>query len=258
MNKIEGLDITLPRQNFRLKCAAHRPWTRAHFRFPSLKNSFQPNSRSSSNETTKMNMNLFSKFRSDPSDDVPTVVFTKGDDEKTAVTFDDDEELVIEKPMTDRKAEVQAQVQQVIVEQKRLREGQQKILAQTDEILENQDQMKSQQRKTEAKIDVLEEAVKQTPLKVKEMMETMLDTYVKSAVKEIKDAQGGQLKTPAAKKKKRNADSASVAGRPPISTAKKSRPSTLSIPGVEKHTMRQSEDAKKLAFDKRREGRIVT
>ena len=87
-------------------------------------------------------------------------------------------------------------------------------------------------------------------------MQGFIETVMNSA-KKNKDNQGGQLKTPAAKKKKRNADSASVAGRPPISTAKKSRPSALSIPGVDKHTMRQSEDAKKLADDKKREGRII-
>ena len=237
-------------------------------------------------------MNLFSKFRSDLSDDdttsdnVPTVVFTKGDDEKAAVTFDDDEELVIEKPMTDRKAEVQAQVQQLTVESKRLGEGQQKILAQTDEVLENQDQMQSTlsdvkdtTSKTEAKVDALSYSLDalakdvketKTPSKaeLKELfkdvvaesinpatMQGLIETVMNSAVKKNKDNQGGQLKTPAAKKTKRNAD---FAGRPPISTAKKSRPSTLSIPGVDKHTMRQSEDAKKLAFDKRREGRIIT
>ena len=235
-------------------------------------------------------MNLFSKFRSDLSDDdttsdnVPTVVFTKGDDEKTAVTFDDDEELVIEKPMTDRKAEVQAQVQQLTVEQKRLGEGQQKILAQTDELLENQDQMQSTlsdvkdtTSKTEAKVDALSYSLDalakdvketKTPSKaeLKELfkdvvaesinpatMQGLIETVMNSAVKKNKDNQGGQLKTPAAKKKKRIS-----AGRPPISTAKKSRPSTLSIPGVDKHTMRQSEDAKKLAFVKKREGRIIT
>mmetsp|Transcript_1682 Transcript_1682/g.3572 ORF Transcript_1682/g.3572 Transcript_1682/m.3572 type:complete len:200 (+) Transcript_1682:2550-3149(+) len=184
---------------------------------------------------------------SSSSGDVPSEVVTKGGDEKTAVTFDDYTQPTFE----DFEREADAKIQQHI-------DDQQKLLKNQDQMKSTLDEINQTTRKTEAKVDVLEEAVKQTPLKVKEMMETMLDTYVKSAVKEIKDAQGGQLKTPAAKKKKRNADSASVAGRPPISTAKKSRPSTLSIPGVEKHTMRQSEDAKKLAFDKRREGRIVT
>ena len=90
------------------------------------------------------------------------------------------------------------------------------------------------------------EAFNQTPSK-KEMME-MIESVVKDT--QTKD-QGVQLKTPATKRKKRDTNS----GRPPISTAKKAK--RQAIPGVEKHAMRQSEDAKKFADLKKREGRII-
>ena len=214
---------------------------------------------------------------SSSSGDVPSEVVTKGGDDKTAVTLDDD---YTQPSFEDFQKETVAGIKKMLVEQSE----------RTDEVLENQDQMQSTlsdvkdtTSKTEAKVDALSYSLDalakdvketKTPSKaeMKELfkdvvaeslnnpatMQGFIETVMNSAVKKNKDNQGGQLKTPAAKKKKRNADSASVAGRPPISTAKKSRPSTLSIPGVEKHTMRQSEDAKKLAFDKKREGRIVT
>mmetsp|Transcript_25986 Transcript_25986/g.44154 ORF Transcript_25986/g.44154 Transcript_25986/m.44154 type:complete len:227 (-) Transcript_25986:781-1461(-) len=211
---------------------------------------------------------------SSSSGDVPSEVVTKGGDDKTAVTLDDD---YTQPSFEDFQKETVAGIKKMLVEQSE----------RTDEVLENQDQMQSTlsdvkdtTSKTEAKVDALSYSLDalakdvketKTPSKteMKELfkdavaeslnpatMQGLFETFMNSAVKKNKDNQGGQLKTPATKKKKRNADSAT--GRPPISTAKKSRPSTLSIPGVEKHTMRQSEDAKKLAFDKKREGRIVT